>query len=332
MQRHAVVVGASLGRPAGRRVAASGRLRRRPHHHRGGAPPSLRPAPALQADPDRQGRSRGPALRLDADLDAEWQLGIEATGLDLDRRLVDVAAGDDVPFDGSSLRPAPTPEPCSTRSRGPGVHYLRTVEDAIGAAGRRWRWRAGPWWSALVSSVWRWRPAPGRSESTSPSSRRCPSRWSGPSAPGWGCASPICTAATRWMSGSASAWRAGRGGPGRGGAARRTGRDTRRGGGGRSRGGARPPPGWIDPAWTCPTGCCAMTDCGCWWTGSPGPDVVAVGDVTRWRHPGYRPQPSGSSTGPTPPSRARRPLVPCSKGKTPPVRADALLLVRPVRR
>ena len=59
VQRRAVVVGASL---AGLRAAEALR-RRRPrragHHRRRRAPPSLRPAAAVEADPDRQGRPGG---------------------------------------------------------------------------------------------------------------------------------------------------------------------------------------------------------------------------------------------------------------------------------
>ncbi len=131
MQRRAVVVGASLG---GLRAAESlrrggydgaltiiGAERHLPYDR----PPLSKQILTGQAGPDDL------ALRLDADLDAEWQLGVEATGLDLDRRVVHVAAGDDVPFDVLVVATGAHPRTLLGAERGPGVHYLRTVEDAI---------------------------------------------------------------------------------------------------------------------------------------------------------------------------------------------------------
>jgi 3-phenylpropionate/trans-cinnamate dioxygenase ferredoxin reductase component len=131
MQRRAVVVGASLG---GLRAAESlrqggydgvltiiGAERHLPYDR----PPLSKQILTGKAGPDDL------ALRLDADLDAEWQLGIEATGLDLDRRLVQVAAGDDVPYDVLVIATGAHPRTLLGAAPGPGVHYLRTLEDAI---------------------------------------------------------------------------------------------------------------------------------------------------------------------------------------------------------
>jgi 3-phenylpropionate/trans-cinnamate dioxygenase ferredoxin reductase component len=131
MQRRAVVVGASLG---GLRAAESlrrggydgvltiiGAERHLPYDR----PPLSKQILTGKAGPDDL------ALRLDADLDAEWQLGIEATGLDLDRRLVQVATGDDVPFDVLVIATGAHPRTLLGAAPGPGVHHLRTLEDAI---------------------------------------------------------------------------------------------------------------------------------------------------------------------------------------------------------
>jgi NADPH-dependent 2,4-dienoyl-CoA reductase/sulfur reductase-like enzyme len=131
MQRRAVVVGASL---AGLRAAESLR--------RGGYDGALTMIGAERHLPyDRPPLSKqiltgkaGPddlALHLDADLDVEWQLGLQATGLDLDRRVVQVAAGDDVPFDRLVIATGAHPRTLLGAERGAGVHYLRTVEDAV---------------------------------------------------------------------------------------------------------------------------------------------------------------------------------------------------------
>jgi NADPH-dependent 2,4-dienoyl-CoA reductase/sulfur reductase-like enzyme len=68
---------------------------------------------------------------MDADLDLEWQLGVRATGLDLDRRRVEVAGGDGVLFDRLVIATGAHPRTLLGAEPGPGVHYLRTVEDAL---------------------------------------------------------------------------------------------------------------------------------------------------------------------------------------------------------
>src|ERR1700739_187503 len=99
MQRRAVGVGASRG---GQRAPES--LRRGGydgHLTVIGAERHLpydRPPLSKQVLTGKAGPEALP-LRMDDDLDLDWQLGVRATGVDLDRRLVEVADGDDVPFD-----------------------------------------------------------------------------------------------------------------------------------------------------------------------------------------------------------------------------------------
>jgi NADPH-dependent 2,4-dienoyl-CoA reductase/sulfur reductase-like enzyme/ferredoxin len=65
------------------------------------------------------------------DVDADWRLGVAATGLDLDRKVVKLADGDEVPFDrlliatGVSARPGPNAEEAGLQ----GVLTLRTIDD-----------------------------------------------------------------------------------------------------------------------------------------------------------------------------------------------------------
>jgi NADPH-dependent 2,4-dienoyl-CoA reductase/sulfur reductase-like enzyme len=131
MQHRVVVVGASL---AGLRAAES--LRRGGHDG-----PLTIVGAETHAPYDRPPLSKqiltGKAQREDltlpvaADLDAEWRLGVRATGLDLDRRLVHLAAEDDLPFDQLVIATGAHPRTLLGARPGPGVHYLRTVEDAI---------------------------------------------------------------------------------------------------------------------------------------------------------------------------------------------------------
>jgi NADPH-dependent 2,4-dienoyl-CoA reductase/sulfur reductase-like enzyme len=65
-------------------------------------------------------------------LDAEWRLGVAATGLDMDTKQVQLADGDELPFDklliatGVRARPWPNPEQATLS----GVFTLRTTDDA----------------------------------------------------------------------------------------------------------------------------------------------------------------------------------------------------------
>jgi NADPH-dependent 2,4-dienoyl-CoA reductase/sulfur reductase-like enzyme len=131
VQRRAVIVGASL---AGLRAAET--LRRSGHDG---------PVTIIGAEPhppyDRPPLSKqiltgkaGPedvALPIDAGLDAEWLLGVAATGLDLDVKRVLVAGGGDVPFDLLIIATGAAPRVLPGAPPGPGVHYLRTIDDAI---------------------------------------------------------------------------------------------------------------------------------------------------------------------------------------------------------
>jgi NADPH-dependent 2,4-dienoyl-CoA reductase/sulfur reductase-like enzyme len=131
MERRVVVVGASLG---GLRAAESLR--------RGGFDGPLtiigaeshlpydRPPLSKQILTGKAGPEALP-LRMDDGLDLEWQLGLTATGLDLERRRVEVGGGDDVAFDRLVIATGAHPRTLLGAEPGPGVHYLRTVEDAL---------------------------------------------------------------------------------------------------------------------------------------------------------------------------------------------------------
>lgn len=70
-------------------------------------------------------------LRVEAGFEADWNLGIRATGLDLDAKRVLLEGGDDVPFDRLVIATGAHPRILPNAEPGPGVHYLRTVEDAL---------------------------------------------------------------------------------------------------------------------------------------------------------------------------------------------------------
>ncbi len=131
VQPRAVVVGASL---AGLRAAET--LRRTGHdgpitivgaeRH----PPYDRPPLSKQILTGKAG-PEDVVLVVDAELDAEWLLGVAVTGLDLDRKRVRLAEGDEVPFDMLVIATGAAPRVLPGATRGPGVHYLRTIDDAI---------------------------------------------------------------------------------------------------------------------------------------------------------------------------------------------------------
>jgi NADPH-dependent 2,4-dienoyl-CoA reductase/sulfur reductase-like enzyme len=131
MQRRALVVGASL---AGLRAAES--LRRGGHDgpltivgaetH----PPYDRPPLSKQILVGKAG-PEDLVLRVDDSVEAEWRLGVAATRLDLDRRVVRLADGDDLPFDLLVIATGAHPRVLRGARPGPGVHYLRTLEDAL---------------------------------------------------------------------------------------------------------------------------------------------------------------------------------------------------------
>src|SRR5262245_8355862 len=123
MHGRAVVVGASL---AGLRAAES--LRRGGHqgpltvvgaerHRPYDRPPLSKQILTGKAGPEEL------RLHVDDELEAEWRLGITATGLDLDRRLVRVTGDDDLPFDRLVIATGAHPRTLIGVKAGPGVHY-----------------------------------------------------------------------------------------------------------------------------------------------------------------------------------------------------------------
>ena len=70
-----------------------------------------------------------PRLR---EVDAEWRLGVAATGLDRANKVVRLANGDEVPYDrlliATGVRSRPWPNPAEAALEG--VYTLRTSDDA----------------------------------------------------------------------------------------------------------------------------------------------------------------------------------------------------------
>jgi NADPH-dependent 2,4-dienoyl-CoA reductase/sulfur reductase-like enzyme len=126
-----VVVGASLG---GLRTAEE--LRR--HGHDGtitmvGAethlpydrPPLSKQVLLGKAGPDEL------KLNIEEGFEADWRLGTRATALDLDAKLVHVDGEETIPFDQLVIATGAHPRRLPAAGPRPGVHYLRTVEDAL---------------------------------------------------------------------------------------------------------------------------------------------------------------------------------------------------------
>jgi len=138
-----VIVGASL---AGLRAAAT--LRREGFTGSltliGDEPyePYDRPPPSKQVL-DGWVPAQRTALPEPAELDAQWRLGVAATGLDLARKQVRLADGEEVGFDrlliATGVRPRPWPNPAEAALDG--VFVLDTRDDA---AGLQQRLAAGP--------------------------------------------------------------------------------------------------------------------------------------------------------------------------------------------
>ena len=131
MQTRAVVVGASL---AGLRAAEA--LRREGHdgqltiigsetHQPYDRPPLSKQILTGRAGVDDIG------LKVDESVDAEWRLGVTATGLDGEGQRVLLGDGDAVPFDHLVIATGAHPRRMVWAPPGPGVHYLRTMEDAL---------------------------------------------------------------------------------------------------------------------------------------------------------------------------------------------------------
>jgi 3-phenylpropionate/trans-cinnamate dioxygenase ferredoxin reductase component len=70
-------------------------------------------------------------LHVEEGFEAEWLLGVAATGLDLERRRVLLYGGEDLAFDWLVIATGAHPRPLSAAPAGPGVHYLRTVDEAV---------------------------------------------------------------------------------------------------------------------------------------------------------------------------------------------------------
>lgn len=73
----------------------------------------------------------GARLSIPDDLDVEWLLGVAATGLDLDRRRVLAGEQGDLPFDGLVIATGAQPRVLPGAPPGPGVHYLRTIDESV---------------------------------------------------------------------------------------------------------------------------------------------------------------------------------------------------------
>ena len=131
MQERAVVVGASL---AGLRAAEG--LRRAGHdgplvivgseaHQPYDRPPLSKQVLTGKTGPEDIG------LTVEAGFEAEWRLGVTATGLDAEGRRVLLDDGDQLPFDRLVIATGAHPRRMAWAPPGPGVHYLRTVEDSL---------------------------------------------------------------------------------------------------------------------------------------------------------------------------------------------------------
>jgi len=130
MQPRAVVVGGSL---AGLRAAEA--LRRGGHdgpltvvgaerHRPYDRPPLSKQVLTGKIEPGQA------ELHIEAGFEAEWLLGVTATGLDLVGRRVKLGGGDDLPYDRLVIATGAHPRLLPMAPAGPGVHYLRTIDDA----------------------------------------------------------------------------------------------------------------------------------------------------------------------------------------------------------
>jgi NADPH-dependent 2,4-dienoyl-CoA reductase/sulfur reductase-like enzyme len=128
---HIVIVGASL---AGLRAAET--LRHNGHdgpitligeepHRPYDRPPLSKQVLTGKTD------AAGTALPVSEDLGAEWVLGTAATGLDVDGKRVDLAGGESVAYDKLIIATGARPRVLPGAPPGTGVHYLRTLDDAL---------------------------------------------------------------------------------------------------------------------------------------------------------------------------------------------------------
>jgi NADPH-dependent 2,4-dienoyl-CoA reductase/sulfur reductase-like enzyme len=70
-------------------------------------------------------------LHVEEGFDAEWILGTAATGLDIERRRLILEGGEDLPFDWLVIATGAHPRLLAATPPRPGVHYLRTVDEAV---------------------------------------------------------------------------------------------------------------------------------------------------------------------------------------------------------
>lgn len=70
-------------------------------------------------------------LHVDEDLGFEWVLGTAATALDTDRHRLALGDGSDLAYDRLVIATGALPRHLPGVPPGPGVHYLRTVDDAV---------------------------------------------------------------------------------------------------------------------------------------------------------------------------------------------------------
>ncbi len=131
MQRRAVVVGGSL---AGLRAAEALR-------HVGHDGPLTIVGAERHLPYDRPPLSKqiltgkfGPddiPLHVEEGFEAEWILGVAATGLDIERRRLLLDGSEDLPFDWLVIATGAQPRILPATPAGPGIHYLRTVDEAV---------------------------------------------------------------------------------------------------------------------------------------------------------------------------------------------------------
>ena len=75
--------------------------------------------------------AQGVALPVPDDLRADWLLGTAVVGLDLDRQRVSLDGGEDLPYDGLVVATGARPRVLPFAPPGPGVNYLRTLDDSV---------------------------------------------------------------------------------------------------------------------------------------------------------------------------------------------------------
>lgn len=75
--------------------------------------------------------AQGTSLPVPPDLGADWLLGTAATGFDPHSRRVSLKGGGDLPFDGLVIATGARPRILPFAPPGPGVHYLRTLDDSL---------------------------------------------------------------------------------------------------------------------------------------------------------------------------------------------------------